>query len=255
MFVNPYLSIKASFLAGFKETMQFRAVVYSNLFTTFIRAFLLISIWGGIYGYSLIMPYTIMLAFICFPGVMPLFRVINEHYEVKIKEGWSIAFSKPLDAFLFSAFYSTGKIILAYITSILAGFILLYIIGYYINPISLILASIVIFIFELSIAYFVSSFSYFVYHLWGFRVFISMLYLLFSGLSFPLINVKEDFLNLLQFFPFTIRGHFIAISLIENNSITLMTNLLLLLFYSILIFAIGYFINKIGIRKFESQGG
>ncbi|MEM4295553.1 MAG: hypothetical protein QXS91_01970 [Candidatus Anstonellales archaeon] len=255
MFVNPVLSIKASFLAGLKETKQFKGIIYSNVITVMLRAFLMISIWGSIFGFQNIMAYLVMLSFIILPGVMPTFRLINEYYESKIIEGWSIAFSKPLDFFLFSAFYSTGRVIISYIISIIAGIIILHYLGYEINIMMLFISILFIFIFEISIAYLLCSFVYFFYHLWGFRVVIATFYMLFSGLSFPLIYISQDFLNILQFFPFSIRGHFIALSLLNNDFLSLSKYLFMLTLFSILFFAIGYFIHKRGIKKFESQGG
>lgn len=255
MFVNPYLTAKASFIAGFKETLHFKAVIYTNIFTTILRTFILISLWQNIFHNDSLVSYLVTLSFLCFPGIMPLFRSINEHYESKIKEGWSIAFSKPLDVFLFSVFYVFGKLFIFHVISILTGFFILFFLGSKINVLVFLFAYLSIFLFEISIAYFLSSFSYFFYHLWGLRVITSMLYMMFSGLAFPLINVDKNLVAYLQFFPFTVRGHFIAVSLLNNDLFLLFTSCLILLFYSLIIFFLGLFIHRKGIKKFESHGG
>jgi ABC-type uncharacterized transport system permease subunit len=255
MFINTKNSVKASFQAGLKEALQFKGVIYSNIFVSIIRAFLMISIWGAIFGFQDIFPYLITLSFLLIPGIMPLFRVMNEHYETKIKEGWSLAFSKPLDPFLFSAFYSTGRVAFSILISIITGIAILFFLGYSINILLFAIAFIVVFLFDFSVAYFIAGFSYFFYRLWGLRVITATFYMLFSGLSFPLIKVSQSLIELLKFFPFTLRGHFLAISLLNNDIALFIHSVLFLFLYSLALMLIGYQIHKLGMKKFESQGG
>ncbi len=238
------------FTTGVKESLQFKWAILGNVFSSFISLFLLASVW------TVFFPRDYLPYFIGVYLILPSFQVysyIAHEYANIIMKGWDLTMAKPANTFLIKTLYMYGTYAPDYLINLVIGTLTLYFFNINFNLPVVIVSLPFILIFEMALAYFITSFSYFFYTTWGIRVLLRLLDTVFGGFVFPLYLLSEQGKAIVFSFPFAHKCFFVVDGML-NNYIPFSSYINLVL-WSMILFIIAFPLHKKGWKKFEGLGG
>jgi len=244
-----YLS---TFFIGVKRIAQFKGWIIGEIMAQTISILLLVTLWSSLVQTDF-STYFIVVFFLLGAGRASLYTHLTHTYDDEVRTGWSVALAKPISWFFFTALYTFGSWFFSFLVGAVAGSVLLIAMGVNFSFLVFFLSVPFILLFDLAVAYFISSFSYFVYSTWGIRVFFSVMETIFGGIVVPLALVPEKYMQAIVLLPFPHKAYEIAVAIL-HGSIPLPSYIALII-WSAFFFLIGYIMHRKGRARFESLGG
>jgi len=246
--MNKYLS---SFLIGAKQILQYRGMVIGDFLAQIITAFFLIMVWSALIKTDFT-AYFIVVTFLIF-GNRSLYVPITNQFDQELRHGWCLVLGKPIGWFSFTSLWLVGLTMVRYTIGAIFGMLLLFYMGISFSILTLLLSIPFIVLFEITVAYFISSFSYFIYGTWGIRAMINICDRMLGGSVIPLSLVSKEYISLLLLLPFANKTYSIAIAILDGTIPIEAYGVLII--WSIALFIIGWIIHSKGMERFESLGG
>ena len=177
---------------------------------------------------------------------------------IKGRDNQNIPLTRPLNPFMFYIIKGLGKELISMLAAF--GFVVLTLL--LLNQIQMLIRVIItiplvflITVFIAAVVYLVTSFSYWVYSIWGIRALFVTLMFVFNGGNIPLWILPDKFLDLIGITPFPYLGYCPVMFIMNGELYYYLLSIIMLIVWSILSFGIGWIIHEKGWKKFEAFGG
>ncbi len=242
-----------TFIVGLKENFQFKWGLLGDIPSAIISLFLLATLWEIIFSTNYL-PYLVIVYLIFPTNYLSLYNVIPYIYETNfLRKGWHYTLGKPADTFLSITSYVLGLFIYEILMKMIIGFLILIYLGLEIHWDIILISLPFVYIFEIALAYLISSISHHIHTTSGVRSIIQIIDNVSSGKLVPLYLIGINGLQLVSGLPFPNRTFYITDAILNGyipikayiNTIT----------WSVLIIIIGYFLHRGKWNKFEALGG
>ncbi|MCD6279285.1 hypothetical protein J7J26_00725 [Candidatus Micrarchaeota archaeon] len=253
--MNKYLSF---FNRGVKIFYEYPQRVAINILSGLILIFLLSTVWAYFIGgdYVTYVRYFAMTELIIYSSWL----IYHSSDEMKrlVLDGWHFIMLKPANMLTAISAFSIGKDFISVNISIITAIVLLLMTGFTTSLLTIVMFSLLfmlIIVYDSIVGYLLGGLAFFTYHIWGFQNFYDGIESLFGGGMAPLWIFPAWALGILSFFPFSYKVFYPVQFLLTGKTSYFITAVLGLTTWIVIFGIIGYIINRLGMKRFESQGG
>ena len=245
------MSLISVFKVGLNESLAFKWNIVGDILFIIIQAFILLNLWNSFYPHDFTSYYLIV--FFLLPSGLPLYTIIPSDFTQKvIRKGYHLTLIRPIDTILFMIFKEMGYQSIIYIIKFILGLTFMVLLHLQINLFIIIISLPFILLLDISLTYLISSLSFYLYSIGGFRIFINLLDRFFGGILIPLNYVKQ-YGSFIFALPFAHKTFMITQSAL-NGTIPYVSYAYLII-WSLIFFMISLPLHILGWKRFDSLGG
>lgn len=251
------------FVLGFKNSIEYKSEVITNLFKSGAIFFFFYILWTFIYSATEITYFNfneMILYFILNSLLIANFQFVNFSIIIssEISSGSIVTkLSKPINFILATFFRELGNMVLPIISTISTITIIFYIFKITIN--NTILFSLYFFLvlaFYLFFALIIASLSFWLTEIWGINSSLDYVKEILSGTIFPLFLLPNFIQPILKFIPFQYLNYTLGLIMLNKLSISeIIKSTLILIGWIIFLAILALLLYKKGIKKIEALGG